>query len=302
MTASLTQAAIKPQTCPMMAAAGLGTDYLYAFGIVRPIFPSKDVEERFKAVAKQRKVQYNDFYDILTWKQSPSDTQPDYDLASSLCWLLEIDDEPLYYLKPRSWVEMQALIETQKDKDKSQLYSLVIGTRGPLSPPQLCHGLELPMVWITKLYYGHLKELISYLVSQMEKILKSQDLLSDNDALMTVVSDLINDLSFPPNRGESDRDRALNYLVFANVDMYIKYYDMVGIKSTHGQPSASSSLMDSFYLLRVKTESSSDKRVVDVIFVYQKRITDEQQAFYCSVDVTGQFPFVKTPLRPYTIS
>ncbi|MBQ4845118.1 hypothetical protein [Pseudoalteromonas sp. MMG005] len=95
--------------------------------------------------------------------------------------------------------------------------------------------------------------------------------------------------------GNTDNTRALNFVLYNNVDVYNHSYNLYYNSSSDG-PNPSG-----YQLLSVDTDmlNSGDRIVVNVIFKYQGINTGALQYWYCRVDVTGEYPFIVQPWQQY---
>lgn len=275
--------AVQPQ-CGCGAAAGAcscgvqpadrAPAYIYALGEIKVLFPSLGLQKEFEFAATRLGVAATDYYGVLS--------QPQYlYIAELVCWVLSISDQDVYFVQPRSQTELQDLIGALKPTTDSpgQPTSLVVGLRGPTAPPDYCSGLQLPIVLCNQLYYFDFEAVFA--------TLKSQDVEAESIKAVMEAMDL------KPNDGSTDADRALNYVAFRFPEIYQKADELSDPDSTPGGP---------YKIVDITTSPStveSTRTVVDVVFKYQQVSTQEQLFYYTGVDVTGQFPFLNTPLRQY---
>jgi hypothetical protein len=89
------------------------------------------------------------------------------------------------------------------------------------------------------------------------------------------------------NTGQSDEQRAINYLAFKSTALYTKEIEME---------------MAGFQLNSVTAQSdpvSQSRSIQDVIVLYANTSTTEIRRYFTRVDVTGQFPFLLGQLSIY---
>lgn len=278
-------AIVSPQGCTCGGLGGIcscgsiaadSQSYIYAVGVIKPLFPSLDLQKEFDGAAKQLKVSERDYYSVFS-----ADGQPYMYIAEKMCWILTINNIDAYIVVPRSQLELNDIINALKPPANSvaETLSVVLGLKGPVAPAEYCNGLQLPMVLCNQLYFFTLDDLLGN--------------LTGDDIDTEAIKDVINTLEFKPNDGAADADRAINYLAFRYPEIYRK---------TASLKKPASSSTDSRFLVDVTTKSSgvsSGRSIIDVIFKFQSNTTGEINFWYCSVDVTGQFPFLSSPLQTY---
>ncbi len=251
--------------------------YVYAFGILRPIFPDLSVEQEFRyAVDLVPGTSETSYHKVFTWEHGQF-----FYIAENCCWLLEIGGVDTYLLQPRSLRELHDLVDAvPPDNEIEPRMTVVIGLIGPVAPPELC-GFELPVVLVNQIYHFKLDELVGE--------------IEGGDPPMTKISreaivGVLRTLELKPNPGDTDIERALNYVALR----YREVYEKVGELCT-GDGAG-------WFLSDVRTEPGEvqgTRRIIDVVFELQRRNSEEVIFYYCGVDVTGLFPFLKSALRLY---
>jgi hypothetical protein len=106
-----------------------------------------------------------------------------------------------------------------------------------------------------------------------------------NAPFVNLVDEII---SMNANDGNRNAERALNYLLYNNPDIYLKSYDIC-------YPSCQSGSNPNGYQLvnvSVLTSVSGNRLVEKVVFDYKGINTGASQSWYCAVDVTGEYPFL----------
>jgi hypothetical protein len=290
-------AAFRPAPAKVVPqGAGPYAEFVYAIGHVKAAFPSLDVEKEFQQVARSLDppVDPYDIYAVLTTlPKSPSgmapvtpsemasEVPPGRFLADYLCWVFVVGNVDTYILKPRAPAQMDDMIGALKVPEGAvePPYITIIGPLGPPAPASLCRGLQVPMVLVNQVYYFDYK--------------KFYDELQGKGIEAESIQAVLKALEMKPNPGVSDRDRALNYAAFRYPEIY---------KRTAQLRDPNQSPEGRYYLKSMETRPSSvqgTRRIVDIIFHYQNTETQEEMSFYTSVDVTGQFPFLNSALRPF---
>lgn len=278
------QGEIEPQSCDCKSnsqeiniSAKVANQNIYAVGVIKPIFPSLDIQKEFERAAETLGVAETDFYGVFGATNNPYGY-----LAEQMCWALNINNIDVYLIKPRSQIELTDIIESLKPSLEiaDEVLSVVIGYQRNGAALASCAGLTLPEVECNQVYYFTLAEITQNLTSQ--------------NLNTEAISDVIKSIEFKPNNGVMAQDRALNYLAFRYPEIYRK---TASLKDANSNPSG-----EAHFLVNVETQQSSvssDRTVIDIIFKYQSKTSGEQSFWYCGIDVTGQFPFLNTPLRTY---
>ncbi len=260
--------------------------YVYAIGTLRPIFPDLSVEEEFRyAVRQVPGASVTSYHRVFTYNPSPPEQWPTpgqfFYIAENCCWLLEIAGVATYLLQPRSPRELRDLIDAVPPEDEIEpRMTVVIGLLGPVAPSELC-GQALPMVLVNQVYHFKPDDLVAEIEGGSPPMTRISQ-----EAIVGV----LRALELKPNPGDTDAGRALNYVGLRYRAIYEKA-DELCTGSGAGM-----------YLSDVRTEPGEvqgNRRIVDVVFEFQGCATDEAIFYYCGVDVTGVFPFLKSALRLY---
>lgn len=267
------------QTNNIMPESALTPSFIYAVGSVHPDFPSLSVEKEFmqslstddmkqlKANGAAKNILSIDklapfFYSVLN---EPTN----FHLAREMQWkFTNVDNNPLFTIIPGSNARLQELINaTQCDASTKQpKLELLLGR-------QKDHGHML------------MTKLTSISQSQLQNRVLAKD-ASITVSQLTAIMDII--LSLQANNGQSIKARALNYALYNNPSIYSKSYDLLyGSASAGANPSG-------YQLLGINTRQQDYQggHQVDIIFNYAGINSGAPQSWYCSVDVSGEFPYL----------
>jgi len=254
-----------------------GSDpYVYAIGRVEARFPNLGAEKEFAQVAGRTDTAGKT--DRQTYQAVLSKRENRY-LARQMCWLLTIQGLDTYLLTPRDPGDVDLLVEAIRPGPGPEDIDVVIGTRGPIAPPELCNGLMVPIVTFDQIYSFDRGALIKA-IPKPEKTSSAQFGPAAEELFDRI-------MQLTDNAGATDEHRALNYLVMRYPPIYAKAAEEFALASS---------------LTGVEVRPSpltSGRNIVDVIFAYRNRATDFVEKFYVRVDVTEQFPFLVTKLSPY---
>ncbi|MCB9795006.1 MAG: hypothetical protein H6741_20085 [Alphaproteobacteria bacterium] len=194
-------------------------------------------------------------------------------IAREMCWVLQIQGIDSYILRPATTDALLSCITALGAirGTESLVQSVVIGQRAGMAPAGLCNNLSLPIGSVTDIY-----ELDTGVMSQL--IQESTSVETRADALRLYLQML--DFSF--NTGDTNNARAVNFVTTRFMGVYEKLWAM-----TSGEE----------YILGGVSVSPSQVKggrdVVDVIYSYiSSDGSRPSEQWYCSVDVTGEFPFL----------
>ena len=252
-------------------------NYIYAIGEVEPRFPDLSVEREFAQVAGRRDTQ--GLSDRMTLRAVFSDRSNRY-LVRQCCWVFSIQRLATYLILPKDPADLDLLIESLEP----DLMSVVIGVRGPLSRPDSCNGLVLPVVAFDQLYSFTRDELISQIplpdhIEPQEEAQKS---------FRNTSTEMLGRLSqIADNMGAIDDHRALNYLAVRYPAIYAQAAEAQANEKSLSSVDVRQSRLGGLHA------------VVDVIFSYSHRRTGVVSRHFVRVDVSGEFPFIVTKLQPY---
>jgi hypothetical protein len=260
-------------------AASASASFVYAIGRVEPRFPSLAVEKEFAQVIGRDSTE--GLTDREALQKVISDRSNRY-LARQLCWVFLIENLETYVLVPNDPADYDLLIEGVRAEPRRDDLDVVIGTRGPLAPPDVCGGLDVPVLVFDQLYSFDRDSLVAS-VPRPESIPQKNE--SRFRSAVAELADRI--MQMADNAGATDEHRALNYLAVR----YPAIYAMAA-EAHAGNASATG--------VEVRSSPLSDaRRIVDVIFSQTHRETDVTEKSFVRVDVTEEFPFLVTKLSPF---
>jgi len=266
---------------------------VFAIGQVRMRFPTPSIEKEFAQVIASDGGQTARLTDQTVLHNTIRDNRY---LANEVCWVLVIDSVETYMLVPRDHTVLDQLIEAVQPSERGLDTDVVIGTRGPMAPPEMCNGLVVPIVLVDRIYSFQKPELMQALTTA-SRSRESDSRESDSrprasemtdDEFRQSADELFERIQqLADNVGAEDEHRAVNYLAVRYPQIY-----------TH---TAEMNARD-FSLTRVEvlpSRLSGTRKLVNVIFSYTNRRTDVQEKYRVRVDVTEKFPFLERGLSPY---
>jgi hypothetical protein len=266
-------------TCGAVAAAQNGgtasSSYVYALGQIEARFPRPSVEKEMAQATGQAetagRTDQQAFHQVLSGRENRY-------LARQMCWVLMIQGLETYILVPRDPADIDLLISAIEPHE-SPWTSLVVGTRGPIAPPDYCNGLMVPIVIFDQIYTFSRDSLIEA-IPRPENIPTEQFGPAARELFDRIIQ-------LTDNAGATDEHRVLNYLAVRYPTIYAR---------------AAEEFARDFSLTAVETRPSrlsGTRNIVQGIFAFTNRNTDYTQKFFVRVDVTDEFPFLVTKLSPY---
>jgi hypothetical protein len=266
------------QPCPTCGSNGaaMPLSYVYALGRIEPRFPRLSVEKEFaQATGRAETVNLTDRQALHRVLTQPENRY----LVRQLCWVFTIEGLDNYILYARDSADFDRLLHALRPAPRPTDVDVVIGTRGPIAPPEMCNGLMVPMVVHDQIYSFDIDSFI-------QAIPRPEGTTAE--AFAPTAEELFARIQqMADNAGATDEHRALNYLAVRYPQIYAKAGE------AHG---ASSSLT----AIDVQpSRLSNTRKIMDVIFTYTNRQTDVAEKFFVRVDVTEEFPFLATKLSPY---
>jgi hypothetical protein len=273
--------AVSPQacaTCGTSPAANPGPatppSCVYVIGHIEPRFALLSIEKEARQITARAGAATKDT-DREVMAKLLRDPANKY-LVRQLCWVLSVLDVETYILLPRDG-DYQPLIDAYRAEPNPGDLELVIGVRGPVAPPTMCNGLQVPIVIFDQIYAFDRKSLLASISK------KDGDKAFDKAA--AEMFDRI--MGQRDNAGATDCDRALNYLS-------VRYDAIYRLAADQFANDNSFTGIDC-----LPSPLSGTRRIVDVVFSFTKRPTDVVEKFFTRVDVTECFPFLVTKLSPY---
>jgi len=248
--------------------------YVYAIGLIEARFSNLSAEKEFSQVTSRSvnpgKTDRQTLHAVLS---QPGNRY----LARQICWVFTIQGLETYILHPRDPRDLDRLVEAIRPDPTPLDLDVIIGVRGPIAPPAMCNGLQLPIVVVDQIY--------SFDRNALLKALPRPDKTGKQfDAAAAEVLDRV--LRVTDNAGSTREHRAFNYLAMRFPGLYHK---------------TAEEFAKDFSLSAVEAHSSpvqGTRDIVEAVFSYTNRTTDFTEKFCVRVDVTEEFPFLVTKLAP----
>jgi len=191
---------------------------------------------------------------------------------------------------------LDQFIDAVQPSERGLDTDVVIGTRGPMAPPEMCNGLVVPIVLVDRIYSFQRPELMQALTTASrpreseprESDSRPRESEMTDDEFRRSADELFERIQqLADNVGAEDEHRAVNYLAVRYPQIYTHTAEMYA---------------RDFSLTRVEvlpSRLSGTRKLVNVIFTYTNRRTDVEEKYRVRVDVTEKFPFLERRLSPY---
>jgi len=267
------------------SCAGKGKSYIYSLGRIELRWPNESLEKEFLQSLGRADTKN------LTDRQALSKVLSDHNnryLVRQICWIFTVSNIETYILQPRDTLDYDLLIKSLGQPIgvlggnlASQVFvDLIVGVKGPIATPDICNGLMLPIVTLDQIYSFDIESLMNA-VPRLPKV----DTKSFNSAIQEVFSRI---LQTADNTGSMDEHRAINFLAVRFAAIYeraaLMYAQNFSLTSISVQPSS---------------VSSTQRKIVDVIFAFTSRTSLFVEKYLVRVDVTEEFPFLASLLSIY---
>jgi hypothetical protein len=266
-------------SCGSEGGKMLPVQYVYAIGKVVHRFPSRSLEmELTQAIGRTAEGETKSLtnpevaYKILT---EPANRY----IARQICYLLNIENLETYILVPSDPLDIDRLAQALRPAPGLGDVDIIIGRRGPISPPEMCNGLMIPIVMVDQIY--------SFDRDTLMKAIPKRKGVNEDQARKTagVLFNYI--IQIADNAGTTDEHRALNYLAVR----YDEIYHRTQLMQDENY---------SFNAVEVRSSRlSGARKIVDVILSYENRTNRATQKWFVRVDVTEEFPFLVSPMQEY---
>jgi len=256
---------------------GQMANFIYALGRVEPRFPTMAAEREFAQVTGRADTagltDRQALYNVLSQRENRY-------LTRQLCFVMTIEGMDTYILVPSEPGDTDLLVNTIRPAPTPGDVDIVIGSQGPIAPPEMCNGLQVPIVVFEQIY--------SFDRDTIIQALPRPETVQDEAAFRGAAAEVFDRImQLADNAGASDEHRALNYLA-------ARYPTIYAVTAEAHQRN--------FSLTGVEVRPSrlsGVRNIVDAIFSYTNRQTDFTEQHFVRVDVTEMFPFLVTRMQPF---
>jgi hypothetical protein len=256
-------------------SADISPQNAYVFGQLRVQFPTESVQREFNRIAR---LPGEKALNATSAKQLLSD-EVNFDLAHDLDWILTVDGKDSYLVQARSDMELKQMIQSLVMTPGEIAYHVITGVIG--SEVTLTNGQCLPVLRCDFLMAFTFKAFINR-ISQEAGI---------EAALATDMFEKLLILSHNPGRELSDI--ALNYSMLNCMGVY----QFAGQLADHGTDNSKSYNFINAFVVPAKLQG--EKQLIDVIYKYKMRGSDQTILRACQIDVSHEYPYITRPLEHY---
>jgi PatG C-terminal/Subtilase family len=265
-------------TCAAGAAENAGPmTFVYAIGMIRTRFPSPSIEKEFAQVIATTKATAS-LTDQTVLHNALKDNRY---LANEVCWTFSVENVDTYILLPRDPTVLDQFVDAVKPSQRGVDTDVIIGSQGPMAPPEMCNGLSLPIVLVDRVYSFDKPDLLKAIKKPKELKMTEEQFQPSADELLERI------LQMTDNVGATDEHRAVNYLAMRYPQVYTHTAEMFG---------------RDFSLTGLEVMPSrlaGVRKLVNVILSYTNRATDVVEKYYVRVDVTEKYPYLEKRLSPF---
>jgi hypothetical protein len=280
LAAAVPSFSVEPATCSTCAGAQnsapvASPSWVYVIGHIEPRFPLLSIEKEMRqAISRGGPFNGTDTEAMARVLEDPRNKY----LVRQLCWVLSVQGIETYILVPSDG-DYQPLIDAYRAEPNPGDLDLVIGIRGPMAPPTMCNGLQVPIVIFNQIYAFDRTTILASINKP-----EGADAARFDAAAGAMLDRITSQLD---NAGGTDADRALNYLA-------VRYERIYALAAEQFSTNASFTSVDV-----LPSPLGGSRRIVDVVFTFTDRATDVSSKFFTRVDVTEAFPFLVSKLAPY---
>jgi hypothetical protein len=265
--------------------------FVYAIGEIKAVFPSTDVEKQYQQLVPPLALRPSANLQLQDAPRLPDGVSTEAQrlqfvlqkhpfLARAMRWVLRVAGVDAYRVQPRSNVERDALIAAIVQGDPTKhAHTVCIGVEDPSAAP----GGELPGVTLDRVFTFGLDEL----VQQVQADASAQHTQQSQQQIAEIFTAM---LQLAQNHGNRSEHRAVNYLCVSYPEIYLP-------QSGFGAGSSVSTF--SAVEARASALGGASRSIVEVILSYTNPSSGAVNKYFTSVDVSGEFPFLVTPLRLY---
>ena len=268
-------------SCNSEGSKMLPRSYVYAIGKVVHRFPNRSLEmELAQAIGRRPEGETKGVSHPEVAHKVLTDPDNRY-VARQICYVLTIESLETYILVPSDPLDFDRLAQALRPAPDVGDIDVIIGRRGPMASPEMCNGLVVPIVIVDQIYSFDRDTLMKAIPKRKEKGTTEDQFKKTGTALFNHI------IQIADNAGAIDEHRALNYLTVRYDEIYHRTqllqdenYSFTGVEV---RPS----------------HLSGTQKIVDVVFSYENRANRAVQKWFCRLDVTGEWPFLVSPMQEY---
>jgi hypothetical protein len=193
--------------------------YIYSIGRLEIRFPSLGIEREFQQRERQLLLEKKD-----TWANQGERLfqvlSANPHLARAVCFVHLVGNIPAYIVAPTGLEVMKSLINAVRGVGQPDLWTIVIGKRGPMATPTSCGGLLAPMMACDQTYTFTTKEFVHNLLERVGPGVSAHG--HKTETLEAASEDIFRRITGSmENLGAQDGHRALNYFLVQHPGLFI---------------------------------------------------------------------------------
>jgi hypothetical protein len=209
-------------------------------------------------------------------------------IALEMCWSLSSSDGGrMWTIRPRNDEEVGQLVAAlEPDQNGNKQRQVLIGRRSRIPAGPQCNGA--PAMTFNRIYPRGAADLIRELVATYSPLSQPQA------QLQALVADL---LAQARGAGETGEERALNFLLLHELDLYFQTYRL-----RYNNRSPNSNGFELVALQAHPRQGSDGREQMDMVLTYQGNDTGTLSRWCFRIDVAGDLPFLVQGWRRYLAS
>ncbi|WP_369257058.1 hypothetical protein [Streptomyces sp. R35] len=256
--------------------------FVYAIGRLSPQFLSLDVEKEFAQLAAQvgdREV--SEHHRLKTVLQQDDSLY----LSHHVCWVFTTQGLDSFAVVPRDSHDARQLIEAFVPASEENVINVVVGRPAAVPPTWAWSATGLRLV--------SADQILTFTLDEFIDALQDGNGDTDGEGNGNANSDhrvVMRELFFrltkrADNHGFTDTHRACNYIALRYPAIYRTTVQEIDDRKA---------------LAGVDTRATvtNDRRLVSIRLIFRNHHTQVVEYYSCTVDVTGEFCFLVTPLSP----
>lgn len=278
-SAGQVSAAASCPTCVGSASQGAENDadsFIFALGSITTQFPSLDVEKEFAQSAKE-----GDTANLTDPQLLYNVVKDNPHLAYEVCWVFSVENIETYILVPKDPRGLDQLVEAIKPAPKGTDVAVVVGVRGPVASPEMCNGLQVPVVAFDRIWSFDRAAFV-------KEVPKPKGM--DEKVFRASVEELFDRIQqMADNTGTMDEHRVLNYLAVRYPALY----------SLTAEMHANDCSLTGIEVIPSRLSGSAGRTLLDVVIAFTHRTTDVLSKYYVRVDASAKYLFLVSKLTPF---
>jgi hypothetical protein len=252
--------------------------FVYAIGRLVPQFPSPDVQQEFVQLAADlESAEVSEHHRLKAVLAKEENLY----LAQHICWVFNTRGVDSFAVVPRDNDDARLLVEAFTPASDERVINVLVGRPASTPPAWDPTSTTLPLTTADQLLTFTLDEFLEALSASKAGTRKAEA-AGHTEAFRELFLRLTQSTD---NHGAADVHRARNYVALR----YPAVYRTAEQAYDTGKD---------FMGVEARPAQSSDRRLVSVRLIFRDHHTQILERYSCTVDVTGEFCYLATPLSP----